>query len=204
MDATLHDPSVTSDQDREISAAVRREGGRLRNFIRRRVLDAAEAEDILQEAFIRIHRHLCCRPEPEWNKPEAWVYQIARNLIVDHYRRRKELAELPEDLPTEAYLPEEDTEAELARSLKEMVDELPEAYRQALILSEYQGLDQKELAQRLGISLSGAKSRVQRARGRLRQRLLECCHFTLDRFGRPVDYEERCACCCAGGAGRPG
>jgi RNA polymerase sigma-70 factor (ECF subfamily) len=166
---------------------------RLRAFIRSRVWDDAEAEDILQEVFIRIHRHLCC--QPEWNKPKSWIYQIARNLIIDHYRRQRETVELPEGLPAEPDMPEEDPEAVLALSLKEMIDALPEHYRQALLLTEYQGLSQKQLAERLGLSLSGAKSRVQRARERLRDMLLRCCHFEFDRRGRIVDYYQRCCCC---------
>jgi RNA polymerase sigma-70 factor (ECF subfamily) len=90
---------------------------RLLAFIHSRVSDAADAEDILQEVFLRIHRHLCCLPDAD--KLDAWVYQITRNLIIDHYRRRKELAEIPESLPAEADIPEEDAETELARSLKE-------------------------------------------------------------------------------------
>jgi RNA polymerase sigma-70 factor (ECF subfamily) len=111
---------------------------RLGSFIRGRVEE--DAEDILQEVFIRIHRNLCC--QEDWNKPEAWVYQIARNLIIDHYRRRRELMEIPESLPAEPDLPEDDPEAVLALDLKEMIDELPEHYRQALILTEYQGMSQ--------------------------------------------------------------
>jgi RNA polymerase sigma-70 factor (ECF subfamily) len=168
---------------------------RLGGFIRSRVWDDAEADDILQEVFIRVHRNLCCQPESEWNKPESWIYQIARNLIIDHYRRRRETAELPENLPTEPDLPEGDPEAELALSLKEMIDELPEPYRHALIVTEYQGLSQKQLAESLGISLSGSKSRVQRARDRLRDMLLSCCHFEFDRRGRILEYYQRCCCC---------
>ena len=166
---------------------------RLGAFIQSRVSDDGEAEDILQEVFIRVHRNLCC--QSEWNKPEGWFYQIARNLIIDHYRRRRELVEIPESLPAELDLPEEDAETVLALSLKEMIDELPEPYRQALLLTEYQGLSQKQLAKSQGISLSGAKSRVQRARDKLRDMLLRCCHFEFDRRGRIVDYYERCCCC---------
>jgi RNA polymerase sigma-70 factor (ECF subfamily) len=166
---------------------------RLRAFIRSRVSDAADADDILQEVFIRIHRSLCC--QLEWNKPESWIYQIARHLIIDHYRRRREMVEIPESLPAEPDLPEEDPQAVLALSLAELIDELPEPYRQALILTEYQGLSQKELAERLGVSLSGAKSRVQRARAKLRDMLLRCCHFEFDRRGHIVDYEQRCRDC---------
>jgi len=166
---------------------------RLLAFIRRRVSDDSEAEDILQEVFIRIHRNLCC--STEWNKPESWIYQITRNLIIDHYRRRRESIEIPENLPSEEDIPEDDIESGLALSLKETIDVLPEPYRQALILTEYQGLSQKELAELLGISHSGAKSRVQRAREKLRDLLLTCCHFELDRRGRVIDYYERCCCC---------
>lgn len=168
---------------------------RLKAFIRSRVADEAEADDVLQEVFIRVHRNLCCQPDSEWGKPEAWIYQIARNLIIDHYRRRKESVEISETLPAEPDVPEDDPAATLAFSLKEVVDELPEPYRQALLLTEYEGLSQKELAERLGISLSGAKSRVQRARDKLRDLLLQCCHFELDRHGRILDYYERCCCC---------
>jgi RNA polymerase sigma-70 factor (ECF subfamily) len=168
---------------------------RLKAFIRSRVNDDADAEDILQETFIRIHRALCC--QEDWDRPEAWIYQIARNLIIDHYRRRRELSEIPENLPAEPDMPEHDPQAELALSLKETLAELPQPYRQALVMTEYEGLSQKEMAERLGISLSGAKSRVQRAREMLRGLLLSCCHFELDRRGRIMDYYERCSCCCS-------
>jgi RNA polymerase sigma-70 factor (ECF subfamily) len=86
-------------------------------------------------------------------------------------------------------------QAELAPSVAAMVNALPEPYREALYLTEYQGLSQRELAARLGISLSGAKSRVQRAREKLKQLLLDCCHFEFDRLGRIIDYQPRCTCC---------
>jgi len=164
----------------------------LYSFIRSRVEDDGEAEDILQEVFIRVHRNLCC--QPRWEKPDSWFYQIARNLIIDHYRRRREVVEIPDSLPVETEA-EEDPETALALSLREMVEKLPEPYRQALILTEYQGMSQKQLADSLGISSSGAKSRVQRARQKLRDMLLRCCHFELDRRGRILEYYQHCCCC---------
>ena len=78
--------------------------------------------------------------------------------------------------------------------------QLPGPYRQALILTEYQGLTQKQLAERMGLSLSGAKSRVQRARKMLKELLLECCHFEFDRYGTVFDYRPRnCKRCCGDG-----
>jgi RNA polymerase sigma-70 factor (ECF subfamily) len=168
---------------------------RLGAFIRSRVSDEAEAQDVLQEVFIRVHRQLCCQPEAAWHKPDSWIYQIARNLIIDHYRRRRALAEIPESLAAETDMPEEDPQAVLALSLREMLAELPEPYRQALVLTEYDGLNQRQLAERLGLSFSGAKSRVQRAREKLREMLLSCCHFVLDRRGHILEYYERCCCC---------
>jgi RNA polymerase sigma-70 factor, ECF subfamily len=128
---------------------------------------------------------------------ERWIYRVTRNLIIDHYRRRRRTGELDEDIEAPSSLPEfeEDPQARLAFSLRETVDELPEPYREALLLTEYEGLTQAELAERTGISLSGAKSRVQRARSRLKELLLECCHFELDALGGIVDYHERCCRC---------
>ncbi len=166
---------------------------RLLRFILSRVADQDEAEDILQEVFIRIHQHLCCLPE--LGKMQSWIYQIARNLIIDHYRGRRELVEIPEDLQEEAESHEEDAEMEISLSLREIVDELPEPYRQALLLTEFEGMRQKELAEYLGISFSGAKSRVQRAREKVRDLLLACCHFELDRRGKIINYYARCCCC---------
>jgi RNA polymerase sigma-70 factor (ECF subfamily) len=166
---------------------------RLLAFIRSRVSDDNEAEDILQDVFLRVHNHLCCLPPPE--KMESWVYQIARNLIIDFYRRRRETVELTPDFVAESDFPEVDVESSLAGSLRETIDSLPEPYREALLLTEYQGISQVELSKRLGISISGAKSRVQRAREKLRDLILDCCHVELDRRGRVMDYYERCCCC---------
>jgi RNA polymerase sigma-70 factor (ECF subfamily) len=167
---------------------------RLLAFIRGRITDDAEAEDILQEVLIRIHRNLCCLRE--WSRMESWIYRITRNLIIDHYRKRKARVGIPDDIEAAESPPlEEDAETRLAFSLRESVDELPEPYRQALVLSDYEGLSQKELAARMGISLSGAKSRVQRARRKLKDMLLACCHFELDRRGKVIDYYPRCCGC---------
>lgn len=165
------------------------------SFVRARVSDEDTAEDILQEIFIRIHAK--GDTLRDIGKLESWIYQIARNAIIDHYRSRRPTVELPETLGfwEDAY--EEDLTAELAADVREMMEALPEPYRQALMLTYYEGLSQKELAKRLGLSYSGAKSRVQRARDKVRDMLMTCCHFEFDRRGTVIDYYEHC-CCCAG------
>lgn len=86
-------------------------------------------------------------------------------------------------------------EQQIAAFVAGLVDGLPEHYRQAVRLSEIEGHAQREVADRLGLSLSGAKSRVQRGRAILRERLLECCHVELDRRGHVIDFRPRVACC---------
>jgi RNA polymerase sigma-70 factor (ECF subfamily) len=165
-------------------------------FIRSRVANNDEAEDLLQEVFLRVHRHLCCADD--WQRPQAWFYQIARNLIVDHYRSTRELAEITDNLPAaDADMDQtaDEFETQLSIALKETVLELPEPYREALLRTEYDGLSNQQLADQMGISLSGAKSRVLRARQKLRELLLACCHFELDRRGRVLDYYPHCTSC---------
>ena len=167
----------------------------LQQFIRRRVSDEATAEDVLQDVFLKIHQHV--ETLKDVKKLESWMYQITRNAIIDSYRSSRPTTTLDAvevlDLPEE--LPDDDVVSELLPCVRAMVRNLPELDQQALVLTEYQGLTQKELAERLGLSFSGAKSRVQRAREKLKQQLLECCHFELDRRGHIIDYQARCHSC---------
>lgn len=174
----------------------------LHAFIRHRVGDAAAADDILQDVFVRIHTRIDTLREDA--KIQAWIYQITRNAIADYYRARHTDPIVPSLVdeaegsietvfPTEA---EQDNLAqELAPSVRAMIDALPATYREALLLTDIHGMSQVELAQHLGISLSGAKSRVQRARAKVKQMLLDCCHFEFDRLGGVVNYFPRVDCC---------
>jgi RNA polymerase sigma-70 factor (ECF subfamily) len=165
----------------------------LEKFVRRRLPDRQTADDVLQEVYLKIHGHLDGVRDEE--RLSAWVYQVARNTITDYYRAQKPIVEMDEAIPDEPADANEAFAAQLAASVRRMADALPEPYREALLLAEYEGLTQREVAERLGISLSGAKSRVQRGRKLLREMLLACCHFEFDRLGRVIDYYPRCACC---------
>jgi RNA polymerase sigma-70 factor (ECF subfamily) len=167
---------------------------RLKQFILKRIPDEHHAEDVLQEVFLKIHARIATLRDEE--KLQSWLYQIARNAIADYYREHKETVALSEalQLPEEPVV-DDDVVKGLLPSVRAMVDSLPDDYRQALLFTEYEGLTQRELAERLGLSLSGAKSRVQRAREKLKTMLLDCCHFEFDRLGRVIDYQPKCACC---------
>jgi RNA polymerase sigma-70 factor (ECF subfamily) len=169
----------------------------LRRFIRRRVADHELAEDLLQETFVRIHRHIDSLADGE--RLLAWVYRIARNVINDSYRlsarektRTIDFAKIGETrLVAETNDPLTRQPCTSCNWQEELVSQLPETYREAIRLAELEGLTQHEIAERLGLSLSGAKSRVQRARALLKQALEACCRFEFDRRGNLLDVEPK-------------
>jgi RNA polymerase sigma-70 factor (ECF subfamily) len=164
---------------------------RLRGYIARRVRDEAAVDDILQEVFLKAHQGLdTLRSQASLT---AWLFRLTANAIADHYRTGKPWEELPESLASA--VPERDYRAELASCLQPLIDDLPRPYREALVLSELEGLPHREVAARLGLSLSGAKSRVLRGREKLRRRLLDCCHIETG-SGGIIGYEPRDKNCC--------
>jgi len=172
----------------------------LKRYIAGRVHNKHDAEDILQEIFFRVHSHIGCLKEE--SKLRAWLFQVARNAVVDYYRRQNsgfQLSVIPEDIingPAEIT----DEDQDITMCLRSMINYLPEKYKQAILLSEFEGLTQKEMAEKLGLSLSGVKSRVQRARKELKGLLTDCCQFEFDRLGNILDYRhkrESCPHCAA-------
>jgi RNA polymerase sigma-70 factor (ECF subfamily) len=163
----------------------------LRRFIRRRVSDDHAADDLLQETFVRVHRSIGTLHEAD--RLAAWVYQIARNVVHDHHRRAAN-----ETVPLADADPVDDAADRLSQGrcggcdwLDEMIGALPDGYRQAVQLAEVEGLSQQTVADRLGLSLSGAKSRIQRGRVMLKGVLDSCCRFEFDGRGNLMDYEPR-------------
>ncbi|MEM7250103.1 MAG: RNA polymerase sigma factor SigZ [Pseudomonadota bacterium] len=165
---------------------------RLKRFFMQRVPSEDVADDLLQEAFFRIHKSLTTLDDVE--RLTSWVFQIARNLVVDYYRSKEAPApsvEL-EQLLDENTGPrvEEDNLNELVMGwLPPTIAGLPDPYREAVELYELKRLPQQEIADQLGISLSGAKSRVQRGRGLLKDALSKCCAFERDRRGNVIGVE---------------
>ena len=174
----------------------------LRAFLARRVPAGVEADDLLQDVFLRVVKHLDSLRSTE--RPEAWLFQIARNALRDSLRARQRkdgrTDPLEIDLPAEvdtAAAPE--AEEELAPCLTPMIARLPEPYRTAIELTSVQGLTQAEAARQIGISLSGMKSRVQRGREQLRQMLVRCCEINVDVRGGVSDFHPRSADACRSG-----
>lgn len=164
---------------------------RIKGFIAKRIDNEADVEDVLQNVFFKIHQRLDELKDPD--RLYAWVFQIARNAIIDYYRERKIAVDSSEEVLSEIAVEptEKDVEEEVLNWLEPMVEDLPEKYREALLLTDIQGFTQKELSEKLDISLSGAKSRVQRAREKLKENLLDCCHLEFNRAGKVVEYQPR-------------
>jgi len=161
----------------------------LRQFILKRIPDQSIAEDVLQEVFVKIHSRIDTLKDVR--RLQGWIYQITRNAIIDYYRSKNAVPELPESLKNSEDSNDNPVIYELAPCVEAMVNRLPERYRQAVILTAYQGLTQKEMGEKLGLSHSGAKSRVKRAREKLKNMLIECCHFEFDRLGKLISYEPK-------------
>jgi len=169
---------------------------RLTGFVARRVRDPGTAQDIVQDVFLKTQEKLGDLRSRE--RLGGWLFRIARNAIVDHYRARRPEEELPAELAAPSDDDDEQARRDIGACLIPMVESLPTAYREAVVLSELAGRPQKEIARRLGLSLSGAKSRVQRGRALLKEKLLACCRIERDGRGRAIDYEVRgggpCGC----------
>lgn len=172
-------------------------GTSLQRFVRRRVSDPHEAEDVVAEVLLRIHENLPDLDDKE--RVTAWVFRIARNAIADHYRRSGRRLETPaaDVEPTaaggvDAWVEDQEVVlADLASCIQPLVDALPRDYRRALQLTDLEGRTQAEAARIEGVSVSGMKSRVQRARRQFAALVRTCCVVTTDARGELVDFRPR-------------
>src|SRR5712691_4901663 len=172
MDGALRKQWMMVQQDQQISEAIERERPRLRNFIRRRVADQSDAEDILQEVFSElVEAYRMMKP---LEQVSAWLFRVARNRITDLFRSKKREAlkepavttEDGETLEWEDLLPAPDAgpESAYARSvlLEEMdaaLDELPEQQREVFVAHEFMGYSFKEIAAQTGVGVNTLLSR---------------------------------------------
>ncbi|MGH9133083.1 MAG: sigma-70 family RNA polymerase sigma factor, partial [Ilumatobacteraceae bacterium] len=192
-----------SDQLLDLETIWAEVGASMERFVRRRVHDQHQADDVVADVMLRIHQHLATLDDRE--RVTAWVFRIARNAITDHYRRngrRREVlaAELEPaaDPSADAWVDDQATTlTELAACIRPLVDALPTDYRRALELTDFDGHSQADAARIEGISVSGMKSRVQRGRRQFATLVKQCCDVTTDSRGELVDFRLRdggCGC----------
>lgn len=166
-------------------------------FVRGRVVSDDDAEDIVQDVFARVQ---ASSGSTDIENVSGWIFQITRNAIIDYHRARAKSGRIesalqhdPEPAPPESEPP--DAREKMSRCLRPFVAQLPDAYAEALTLTDLGGMSQTEAARQLGLSTSGMKSRVQRGRARLRALVLACCEVELDARRRVVDYRSRSPIC---------
>ena len=181
---------------------------RLHSYVGARV-EPVSRDDVVGDILLRLVRHqdkLAAAREPM-----AWVTRVAANGVIDHRRRRASERRALEAFGAEPDAKDVDSPSdngaatEFAACVAPLIEGLSEPYRDALKLVDIDGLAQREAAERLGLSLSGAKSRVQRGRIKLKQNLLRCCAIELDRRGEVLAYHPRqsdCAQACGAQADR--
>lgn len=153
----------------------------LKNYISQQVNDLDIVEDILHEVYIKASGSI--QQLNEESNLRGWLYKITHNAIIDFYRRKKTYDELPDEIALEEIDPIEENYKILSNCIKPLIQELPDKYRIPLELSDLEGVSQKDIAIKLGISLSGTKSRVQRGRQKLHAIMNTCCHFELEKGG---------------------
>jgi RNA polymerase sigma factor (sigma-70 family) len=183
MDDTLSLKLMTEEQNLRIGEILARERGRLRNFIRKRVLDESDAEDILQEVFYElVQAYRMMKPVEQAG---AWLYRVARNRIIDWLRGRRQEAAITnpgieegELFPWEDLLPSPEagpeaayTRAVLMEEIEAALEELPEEQREVFVAHEFEGRSFRELAAATGVSVNTLLSRKHYAVLHLRRRL---------------------------------
>ncbi len=176
---------------------------RLRPFVARRVAPS-DVDDVLQDVFLRVQTNLGALRDTQRFGP--WVYQLARSAVADHHRAAARHPLMRDPAPgatggdeAAAVESDEDAAAEACGCIAPFVARLPSPYREAITLTELEGLPQKAAAQMLGLSPSGLKSRVQRGRDRLRAMLHQCCEIALDPRGHVIGCAPRPAGSSRGG-----
>jgi RNA polymerase sigma-70 factor (ECF subfamily) len=170
---------------------------RLHAFIARRAESREVAEDLTQEVFVRLAR----REDGDLADPTAWLYRVARNTIIDHYRSRRPTLPL-DDAQTAGREPEVDpfaenpaqARAEIAVCLRGLLDQLNEPYRSAVAAVDFHDQTHASVAAATGLSVPGVKSRVQRGRRQLRQLLTDCCTTHTGADGRLIDLDTSPGC----------
>lgn len=164
-------------------------GSKLKSYILHKVNDNYLAEDILHDTFIKMDN--CCKQSRNCDSPKSYLFQVANNTIADHYRKSKKNATIPQDDTNF----DDNFIEELLHCLTPFLEQLPDKYKEALLLADIEQKPQQEIADQLNISLSGAKSRIQRAREKLKELFMKACHIQADKYGNIIACEDKnCKC----------
>lgn len=160
----------------------------IENFIRSKVSNMHDAEDIMQDVFIKVYKNL--DKLKKISSSNSWLFTISNNSVIDYYKKKKlnlvmthELHDIEEELEEE-----ENYNSEVANCIKETTFDIPDKYMKVYKMYEEDGMKHKDIMKKLNISLSTSKIRLMRAREKMKQSIGECCDFELDHYGNVLDY----------------
>jgi RNA polymerase sigma-70 factor, ECF subfamily len=169
-------------------------------YVQSKVGHPAMADDLTQETFVKVSRALAKGTMPEHFR--GWLYQIARNTTIDFLKESRRFVPLEDSIINREAGKSESSDSgdtefrkQLFSYTLKVIETMPAEEREALTLTELDGLSREELAGELGISLTAAKSRVHRARAKLRKTVEECCRLVTDPYGRVLDWQKRTVGC---------
>lgn len=167
----------------------------LKGFLHNNVSDPDDIDDLLQDILIKSYQNLSKVHDSK--KVKSWLFQIAKNTIIDFYRKKNKQPDI-----TDKELWYHDSEPEVNQQLSmcivPFINELAKEDAELLTAIEIEGLSQKQYAQKLGVNYSTLKSRVQKSRTKLYDLYNECCTFSIDKQGNIIDYQskkDRCSGC---------
>ncbi len=159
-------------------------------YIKRRVSNQLDAEDLTQEVFYKLAKS----NNDEIKNIKSWIYTIAKNTITDYYRKKKVHTEEVDNISIDQEKLKNDEIDELSKCVIPFINQLPKEYRLIMLLSEMEGISQKEIAGRLDLNYVTVRSKVQRGRKKLRELLSDCCTIIQGGKGSILGYQSKEGC----------
>ena len=162
----------------------------LYKYINSKVRNKYDSEDILQDIFVKNNKNI--NNLDDQLKLKSWIYKITKNTIIDYYRKKKDksvdIMKFEEGFESDNN--SDNMNEEIIKCLEKMIFELPMKYQEVIELHDMKRMKHKEISEKLDITISCSKMRVQRAKAKLKEIFLECCDFEVDTFGNIIDYKQ--------------
>jgi len=162
----------------------------LLGFIKKRITDQDDAKDVLQEVLLKSYQYSSNGKDVMYLK--SWLYKVTQNAIIDYYKKKNKRNAL--DFEIEEDEQERSVLGEASDYIKVLLKLIPEEYAQPLYMYDIEGNDQKKIAEQLHLTLPNTKSRIQRARVKLKEKFLECCVVSFGETGEMVSFDIKSEC----------
>lgn len=161
----------------------------LKYYILKKLKNEDLAEELSHEVLMKIYNSCCSGNEIK--NIRSWMYQIAHNTVIDYLKKENKFT----NEVTEIFeVDENNTYKEAEEFVKPLIKLLPDKYAIPLLLSDIEGINQKEVAKKMNLSLTATKSRIQRARNLLKNKIIECSNLEINEKGNPISIEIKPDC----------